>query len=300
MKKMQSIFLTMLYRLRVFLQLPESIAITSTNLPFTTAQGKVFGYITDIENLNTEQQEDTTWATNQKNILRTALINLTIQVADRIYAYGLVAKVSDILTKAKITERTLSREKDIDIAGPVDTIIILGTKYLANLLPYGVDQNLLDSLDDAKTAYLSFLGTQSELVKKAKDATDDLVTVFDNVKIELATMDSLVNIFEAGHPDFVSEYHLNREVPDAPVLPLAISGKVIDAVSKLPLYKAKIVLQETEEERSSSEKGNFRYQNSPEGLLHLEVSLPNYLTQIFDVEKMPGITSKVTLELMKG
>lgn len=289
----------MLYGSRVFLQLPESIAITSTNVPFTTAQTNTFNFITVIENLNTEQQEDTKWATNQKNNLRNALTSLALQVSDRIYAYGLVAKVEEIISKAKLTENSFIREKDTTIAGTVDKIIVLGTKYLDQLLPYEVDQNLLDSLDDAKTAYLTFLGTQSEIRKKAKDATDDLAEAFANVKIEVAKMDSLINVFEGAHPDFVSEYWLNREVPDPPTLPLAISGKVIDAQSKLPLYRAKIVLQETQQERTSSEKGGFRYQNSPDGLLHLEVSIPNYISRIVEVEKMPGITSKVVIEMDK-
>ena len=275
--------------------------IWAGNLPFATSYGIFADLLVEIKQYKAIQDEDISGLTIQKLNARIALEAALFNIIPRVASYAQVAGKAQLKKFMSATEPKLKKMPEADFTTYSGEVFLKTEAELGNLLIYGVTQLVLDDLETKYNAWLAIKGRPQEAYdakKNAGVAIDGLFKRIDDVLIN--QLDLNVLVFSADHPDFVAAYQESRVMEHLPVTTLAIKGTVVDGVTQAPLYRAEIVLMETEEKRSSSKKGGFQYQNSPDGTIHLEVSLPTYITQIVNVDKLPGITSRIVIQLMKG
>jgi len=275
--------------------------VWALDIPFATSYGLFENFLVELKQYKAIQDEDLRGLTTEKYNTRIALEAILWDIVPRVASYAQVNAKAQLKKFMSVTDAKLKKMTESEITTYGGEVFLKTQEVLDDLLIYGVTQLLLDDLESKNNAWLAIKGRPQEAYdaqKNAGEAIDVLFKKIDDVLINRLDLNALV--FTAEHPDFVAAYQESRVIEHLPTTTLAIIGKVVDAVTQAPLYRAKIVLLETEEERKSSIKGGFRYQNSPEGVLQLEVSLPTYLTQTVIVEKLPGITSKVVVQMTKG
>jgi hypothetical protein len=298
MDKIQSQFYGMVSGLIIYLDEPSSISVYSGQAIFAAQVPESKTIKLEIEGYDSIQQQSITWARTEKLRLKSEMTTLALNVANRTYAYGLVATVTEITGELKLSRSDIMRLSDKSAAGQVDRVIVLATKYLSHLAPYNVTQNEIDDLEAAKTTYINFQGQPKKTIGEVADATLAMKDAFKRLRKVIATMDGLVNIFEAAHPEFVRQYWILRRIYDEPTNTMALRVTVLDQETKLPIEGVNAFIPDPGISRITSINGVFEVQNLSEGDHSIDLDHPEYNPLTFIVTIVNGQFKEETIEMV--
>lgn len=286
------------YSLEVLLDIPENIAIYTSQTQFAGGVTLFKASLRNIETIIARQSQSTTWAKTEKDRLKEVMVTLAINIEMRTYAYGITSEKTEILDKLRISRTDFLRKRDEDVCGLVDQIIEIAGRYLSSLSTYGVTQLMLDDLEDAKTEYIKYIGQPKQTIGDKATATNDLKIEFQTLRKTVAVLDNLVNIFEATNPSFVAQYFITRRIYDEPTNTMALRMHVQDSVNHLPIANVFIDIPSAGINRTTSENGVAEVQNLAEGIHDLNLSHPQYQPLTYQVTIVNGQMTDVTIEMV--
>lgn len=298
MHKNQSSYYGMVGALIIFHDEEDKVPIWSGQAVYAAHVAELKITKKEIETLHSKQLAGKGGASAQKKHLREEMTELAHKVSSRVYAYGLVEELSEIEDEMRLSKTIFNRMKDKAVAGLVDRVLSVAAKYLDNLGPYHVDQNLLDEVEAAKADYVSYIGQPRQTIMDVADATAKMKAAYAKLRRIVTTLDNMVNIFEAEHPSFVMQYFIIRRIHDPARHKLELRARVIDSVSNQPIEGVIVRIPDTKIKRKTRSRGVFQVVNLREGPHQIHLSHPDYLPQIFTVIIVNNRMTEISIPLV--
>jgi len=173
-------------------------------------------HVQNIQNIAQSQAADSTGLSADKQQLREAMGDLTVEVAGAVYAYARKAKNNDLAAKVKVNRSDILGGRDTSAGDLARSVHAAATANVANLGPYGLTADKLAALKAAIDAYVGSIAKPRDARASGATATSQLADEFDAADEVLADqMDTLVVQFRSANPAFVTDYQNARVIVDS-------------------------------------------------------------------------------------
>ncbi|RKS02924.1 carboxypeptidase-like regulatory domain-containing protein [Flavobacterium sp. 102] len=231
--------------------------------------------VADIRQLSESQTTNRVGYRIVKDDLKLALTRKAIDVATRIKAYAI--NIDDVVLREEMYQRisNLIKKPDTICADICQYIHGKGSSLLANLSDYGVDNVMLDSLDDSISEYTSYIPKPRAGIVERKQATSEMSQLFASCDVVLKKMDALVNMLQFSDLEFYSTYYSSRKIIRPGYRTIAIRGIVTDAEG-YPLNKVDVAIEDTAFSRKTTNNGGFEIKDIDSGMYTVIVKKPGY------------------------
>jgi hypothetical protein len=232
-----------------------------------------------------------------KNNSKEELIKHTMILVACLRAVALSNDNTVLLGELKpFTKSSLQKKRDNTLPSFTGIIISKAKSNLANLQPYGITQQTIDLLEALQTTYQKQVSKIRNLISQRKTTTQQTQQLFTQTNNILKQIDNLVNTVELLHPNFHTEYFINRKTINYGNRTLSLRGYILDE-NKNPITEAKIEIQSIRRYARSTQKGYFEFKNLPPGILNLTITrtLYNKTTKAVGIVKGERKDIKITL-----
>lgn len=232
-----------------------------------------------------------------KNNSKEELIKHTMILVACLRAVALSNDNKVLLGELKpFTKSSLQKKRDNTLPSFTGIIISKAKSNQANLQPYGITQQTIDQLEALQTTYQKQVSKIRNLISQRKTTTQQTQQLFTQTNNILKQIDNLVNTVELLHPNFHTEYFINRKTINYGNRTLSLRGYILDE-DKNPITEAKIEIQSIRRYARSTQKGYFEFKNLPPGILNLTITrtLYNKTTKAVGIVKGERKDIKITL-----
>ena len=254
----------------------ENTAVWQRNLPIAETIQSIGTENDAIIDLQADQEKSHKGVTDSKQNDRTALEDIAHLVANILSFCGGKTKNFDL--QGQVAEATidLSRQSGIRLIGITDVVLKAGADNLEAATPYGLTQDMLDTLKVAKDAFVKQLNAPRSAINSASTATDMLAAGIDNLHTGYQALDKGMVQFN-GNTTFYNGYKKARMIVHSATRHLAITAAITDTAGN-PVQDAKITILNGDEKvlRKSSPLGNIRVQNLLEGEHVMTLEKPGF------------------------
>ena len=232
-----------------------------------------------------------------KNKSKAELIKHTMILVACLKTFGLFTNNYVLIGEMQpFTKSSLQKKRNNSLPSFTGIIIIKAKSNLANLQPYGITQQTIDHLEALQTTYQKQVSKIRNLISQRKTTTQQTQLLFTQTNNILKQIDNLVNTVELLHPNFHTEYFINRKTINYGNRTLSLRGYILDE-DKNPITEAKIEIQSIRRYARSTQKGYFEFKNLPPGILNLTITrtLYNKTTKAVGIVKGERKDIKITL-----
>ena len=199
--------------------------------------------IVEEQSLAYHQQLRKRTSTAAKKLIRINAGDYIVDLSRKICVYALVAEDESLLRQIRFNHSTIKRSTDNKLVLIFDTVLGYAISNKASLVQYGVTPLLLSR----GTQLFANLKTemQNVLLSKAeqKQFTAQLKQQLKTTDSAFVTIDAMVESMRKDDPAFYRLYSNARRKLKTGKTSLSVKGKVIDAITLLPLRKAKLMLK---------------------------------------------------------
>jgi carboxypeptidase family protein len=224
-----------------------------------------------------EQQElNRSGTTQAKNILKSSLIGLVLDVARKATAYAINEGDQVLLQEVRYPKSTLEKSADTILRDRAQVVHDRAKAHLTALKLYGIDADSLTVLQDAITAFQASIPKPRSGVVTKKAATTDLVIRFKNMDALLERMDGLVEVVRDTETDFYGRYGSSRELTNMGSRVMSVRGIVTNAEG-LPLANVTVSIDGQDMVLHTTDKGRFQLQSLAEGTYTFRFAKEGYV-----------------------
>lgn len=189
-------------------------ALWENKKPIADVISIVTGNRTEISGLSQEQSSaTTTGATKTFYAEMENMVDLTMNVIQRLRPYATVTKNNELLSKIDYSKSDLDHGKQIDCINKCKIVLEQGLQYLSDATDYELTQEMLDTLQSSINGIALLSGNRDAIIGTRKTATDQIPELINRIRVQLTMLDDLV---PALIPDekFVQTYKNNRRIID--------------------------------------------------------------------------------------
>lgn len=235
-----------------------------------------------------------------------------IDLSSKVYSFAFVTKNQTLLDSVRFTATKLNRFTDNKILIVLENLLVSANENKLQVLEYGVTDQLLstgnDILANLKTEIQNFRLCKVEL----QQLTGQLKKQFSITNSIFLTIDTMIQTMRFSDPVLHSLYRNARKIKNVGVTKLSARGKVFDAVSGLPLPKAKISIVGYNSKKAvtsgpdlsknvkiAGALGGFQLKSFATGTYVFRVSYAGYADQEVTVHINEGLLTRVEIPLAK-
>jgi len=183
------------------------------------AIGKLDQLVTAIKAKTNEMNNTTVGKTAAKHTAEDDMIEILVPVANALYSIGKEKKLPDVMEQADLTERSLRRLRDTDLAMKADAIVVLTGKYTAELAEYGFDAAKVALVKTRVDTYAASIGIRESSVGEHSGARIALMQMYDQADELLNDdLDRLMELIRSSEPQLYSQYFALRSVKELGVV----------------------------------------------------------------------------------
>jgi len=277
----------------------SNASIWTSNIPISDCKTAFSAKLDQIMAAATQQSENSTGVTIDKNILRKDLEEKAFFISSAICGYASVNPGHTKLSKTVyITKTDLSKIGTDPLLVYIENLNAAAITVMENLEPYGVTQATLTNLMAARAAFFDIMNTPKDVVSNRKDATE-LIPVLLHEAIAMLdnTMDKLIEALRPTERQFVDVYFLERKIHHIGVHTLSLEITTLNANDNTPLNDAHIEVVGKGIKRISNESGRNRVQNLVEGNYTLSVNRLGFVPQMIPFMIISGETTQLVIEM---
>ncbi len=173
-------------------------------------------HVHNIQNIAQNQAADSTGLSADKQQLREEMADLTVEIANAVYACARKARNNDLAAKVNVNRSGILGGRDTAAGDTARSVHAAATANLANLGPYGVTTAKLDSLKTAIDTYVASIARPRDARASGATATSQLAGEFAAADAVLTDqMDTLVLQFKSANPVFVADYSNARLIVES-------------------------------------------------------------------------------------
>lgn len=262
--------------------------------------------ITEIQSWVEQQEFNKTGIAIEKKKIKDTLIVKAMDIANRLFAFAKFRNDSILMKEIGYKESELRKTTDTLMKEKCQIVFDKGSLYAADLVQYGVSQNMLDELKRLISDYDTSLPAPRIGIMEKKQATEKLAALFDQVNLNFDQLDTLVETLRYSDTVFYKGYQGARKIVNAGHGFLSLKGIVIDKNNSVPIQNVKIVLSLQLKnpgdaaaviEKKSAPKGGFNIRNMPTGSWNVSVSKEGYVDQTFQIGVVSGETTMLLIKL---
>jgi len=210
-------------------------AIT-TQLPMLAANVTIVQTtITQIQAIAELQDFEKTGIADTKRQLKDALVALADDGSRKLTAYAKFTGNMVLLKEIKISETELKRQADADLKTKAQEIYDRAQANVAALATYGITAASQTALLNAINAFNAAIPKPRLGIDERKQATQQLVVLFDTMNAALGNIDAAVAIVKNTQPVFYKGYVTARKVIRTGSNTVSVKGLVTDAATGEPI-----------------------------------------------------------------
>lgn len=294
--------------------LTANAAITATLPNFSVYFATVQTTNAQILTAKVQQEADKSGDTANKNMLRTNLIVLAIDVARRVVAYATNVNNNSLLKLVDYTESDLKRSSDSNLVSICQVIRDNANTNVTALAAYGVTAAVLTTLQTAITNFNAAIPKGRVDTTDSGEATKILANLFKTLATNWEKIDTLVEMVRTSQPNFYDEYQKVRKVIETGSGSLAVKGLVTDAMTGEPVKgatlsfslegnngMAKAAKAATESVvKKTADKGGFNIKSLPSGMYTVTIKKVGYADQVATVAVADGELTDLNIQLSKN
>jgi hypothetical protein len=280
-----------------------------TALPnFTALYTALKNIIELIEKADKEQSVKNSGNVDEKKTLTEQLVALTLDTANKIFAYASFSKNSLLKGRATFTLSELKKMGPTNLCSTAQKVHDLGQANITALEPYLVTPASQTVLQAAITALETAVGKPRIATSETNLATQQVTDYLKSGLATLEDLDTLLEIIRLTQPDFYFGYKVVRKPIPVNGSPYSIVGVVTDAATKTPIQKALLTFTlnsssnsgKTTFTKKSAKQGGFRVSNAAQGTYAVTIELPGYKTKETTVSVVSGLRSTMDIALEKA
>jgi len=274
------------------------------------------------ETLDTSITEEQSLAINQetrkrnsvaaRNQSKSAAADFTVDLSSKISAYAVVSSNPTLLDNVRFSATRVNRFSDNKLVRVLETLLTSANENKLKVLEYGVTDQLLSTGVDI----LANLKTEMQNLRlsnvEQKQLTGQLKRQFAFTNSTFRTIDAMIQTMRFSDPVLHSLYRNARKIKNVGGTKLSARGKVFDAVTGLPLPKAKISILSYNSSKAlasgadlvknvkfAGALGGFQLKSLATGTYLFRVSYAGYADQEVTVHINEGVLSRVEIPLTK-
>lgn len=299
MTSRQETKLVMLMGLRDYLIQNSAVVATIPNLNglLTTLQN----LINQIQATSLLQVVDKTGVKVAKEEFRGNLILIAGDVARRLSAYAAIVNNDGLLNEVHYSDAELMKLSEERLKEVCQMIYDRGMVNVAAAAAYGLTAQLMTSLLTALNAFNAAIPKPRLTVAERRQATEQLVRLFNDVDVLLKKVDILVDIVKLSQPGFHTGFKSVRVLVDRGARKRMLTVTIFDLLNNEPIkgVSCRLVQGENVFLKKSSLKGSFFLKSMPEGTYQMTASKSGYKSTVVDVYVNKNESSKVKVLLEK-
>ena len=258
-----------------------------------------------------EQQEiDISGISGTKELLRADLAAKAIDISHKTEAYA--SSVNNLILAKEVhyPETSLTRATDSKLESRSLIIYEKANANIADLMPYGVTEDDLISLQNAIDLFHASVPTPRTGTTEKKQITNQLARLFKENAMILEKIDLLVELVRLKQPLFYSGYKDSRKIILTGTGSLALIALATDATTGEAIKGVKFtfvhqngsgekVINETPLVKVTAQKGKLNVKNLAEGPYITIVEKVGFKKQELLVNKAAGDRIKLNVQLEK-
>jgi len=278
---------------------------------YATTKEDLDNGISDIQSLASQQLEHKQASTAAKNAAKNAASLGLMDIIRRVKAYAVVSGNENLAALVSFTATRIKRMADGDLLSTINTVLAGIDAYKTELLQYGVTPAMLLNMDELCNTLDSEWKKLLKNTAELKEITTHLQEKFKSLDAILVLIDAMVESMRTSDPVLNRLYFNARKVKNTGVTKLSARGKAYDAVTLLPITKAKLILtlsldkatdtgsELTKTVKFSGAQGGFQFKNLPTGTYKILASYEGYAEQVVTVYINQGVLTQIEVPLTK-
>ena len=191
--------------------------------------------ILQIQAIAELQDFEKTGIAETKRQLKDALVALADDGSRKLTAYAKFTGNTVLLKEIKISETELKRQADADLKTKAQEIYDRAQANVAALATYGITAASQTALLNAINAFNAAIPKPRLGIDERKQATQQLVVLFDTMNTTLVNIDTAVAIVKNAQPVFYKGYITARKVIRTGSKTVSVKGLVTDAATGEPI-----------------------------------------------------------------
>jgi len=273
--------------------------IWASNVLIADAKAKLSAKIGQIDQAGRIQMENSTGATIGKAKLRVELEKKGFFVSTVLSAYANINPGPEPLNKRlQITKYRFTKFRESDLLVAIDELNAAATPIIASLAPYGVTQDTLMELMEAKIAFFNMMNLPDDITATRKNATIMIAQLLrEAIELLKSRMDFLMEALRYTETQFFNIYFYERAIHHIGVRKMSLVITTLQANDSAPLAKAEIEVVGHGIKRKSGQSGMNRVQNLKEGHYTLSVTRAGFVPQKIPFSVVHGETTQIVVEM---
>ena len=250
-----------------------------------------------------------------KKQLKEQLSSIAADNSRKLIAFANVTNNKILLAEIRNSESILKRISDVDLVTKAQEVYDRAQSNLAAVAAYGINATTQTTFLDIIHAFNAAIPKPRLGINERKQATQQLVVLFNTLHRALYTIDSLIEIVRLMHINFHNGYKTARKIIN-PTGSLAVKCLVTDAESGSPIKGVKVEFIQIPEMvelksahvqkseavivKKTAEKGRCNIQTVPPGTYHVRVKKEGYADYVTTVSVNDKELCKLEIQMGKG
>ena len=283
-----------------------NIAIIKSIPNLESIANAIKSLINSMQLLSEQQITNRHGVSDSKKLIKAGLVADCADIARKLSAYAAINSNDVLLNKSKTSDYKLSRLSDEKLTSFCMLILDLGKQNLTAATSYGLNQASLIKLDTGIKSFVNAIPDPRLAIVDKKQATEQLVILFNQADERLVKSDLLVGIVKLSQPIFFSNYKFVRSIIDRVGRGLQLKISVIDKSSGESIRGALCqLIHDTATNKASliskktATKGSTNIKSLDEGKYNLTISKSGYKTEIQVVYVTMNEFTRVIIKLEK-
>jgi hypothetical protein len=257
--------------------LNENTEIVSIVGAFQTALTVLKAKVAEIDETIEQVSASLSGITTDKLNLKQALSQFSADTAGMIYAFASANANNTLKQEVNFSAAKLLKKRDADLAALCQVIHDRGTEYVDSLNDYGINTELLRSLQSAINSFKDAVPKPRTAIGKRKTRKEILVQLFRELdEILNDRMDALMGKFRTTHPEFYRTYFNLREIKDTSTTATQLKGVITDSSTGAPVKGATIEVVELARTAKTGSTGEYFFKPIQFGKFTVKITAEGY------------------------
>lgn len=286
--------------------LPLWTTITSKWTAFAALYAAFETVVGEIFIVSGQQDDNNKGVTQTKSQLRTALIELMLEISEKCSAHATIADDLEFLSLTKFSKGSLVRMADADLVKTAETLNTNVLPKLSLIAEYDLKQTDLDQLVSTNSDFISVYTKPNSLRKETAQLTARLSQLFETGDNYLLKLDAMIQSARAKEPAFVNEYLGKRKLVKSATRTRALQLWVVDDATGEPFAKAKVKISSKagadlqKSVKSTGPKGGMTQAIMEAGEYNYEVTFGGFTTGNGSFFINDGVMTEVIVRMKRA
>jgi len=260
----------------------------------------ILTFYTSFEAAWAIREKDYKGTTLTKRNKKDSLAQQLGKVNQLIYNYSIKTDELEDIENFKGGSSVYANYGDEKLISRVDLSTTFCDALAEKLVDTGLSEEVLTQLKTLATEFKALTPRPKELQSTSKIATSEISTLAKQINsLFRYRLDKVMkSLFEQEDPELYKAYVEARDIEKVGHRKTAVTGHILDKLTKLPVPQAHIIIQEADiDHKCSGKKGGFRIPSVEPGTFNMEIEAVTYKSISMQLIHRYGETNVIEIEM---